>query len=103
VITFTPSLETLLEVARNGDDLRVRAGAIEIELAALNIGKSAAQVDALLGRIAVSDVSYAYRALREITDEALPDNAPLWRHWYAAHGAETTEKFRRFEDGRRPF
>jgi hypothetical protein len=50
--------------------------------------------------LAASDVSYAYRALREITDEALSDNAPLWRQWYAAHGAETTEKFRRFEDGR---
>jgi hypothetical protein len=213
LIAFTPALETLLDVARNGDDLRVRAAASEIELAALNIAKSAAQVDALLGRIAVnpqdarqdiyvlgglanrgveterihdalrvltrsehdivryqayaaianigtddtvgdlvgafhhdpssmvridaggcglahcgmltraqrmlaipglldmaedktltaSDVSYAYRALREITDQALPDNAPLWRQWHAAHSAETTEKFRRFEDGRRLF
>ena len=40
-IKFTPSLETLLDVARNGDDLRVRAAAIEIELAALNIAKTA--------------------------------------------------------------
>jgi hypothetical protein len=47
-------------------------------------------------------VVYAYRALREITDETLPDRAPLWRQWYAARGAETTEKFRRFEDGRKP-
>ena len=212
-ITFTPSLETLLDVARNGDDLRVRAAAIEIELAALNIAKTAAQVDGLLRAIAVSpqdarqeiyvlgilanrgvetdrihnelrvltrsdqylvryqayaaianigtdetvrdlvdgfhhdpssmvringggcglahcgmltraqrmlaipgliemvedkalgavDVSYGYRALREITDETLPDNARLWREWYAVHGAETTDKFRRFEDGGRLF
>jgi hypothetical protein len=49
------------------------------------------------------DVSYGYRALREITDETLPDNAPQWREWYALHGAETTDRFRRFEDGRRPY
>jgi hypothetical protein len=44
------------------------------------------------------DVSYGYRALREITDETLPDIARQWREWYAAHGVETTDKFRRFED-----
>jgi hypothetical protein len=210
-ITFTPALETLLDVARNGDDLRVRAAAIEIELAALNIMKTAPQVDALLGRIAVSpredrqaiyilgilanrgvetdrihqelrrlthseddvvrlqayaaianigtddtvrdlvdgfhhdpsfsvridgggcglahcgmltrsqrmlaipgliemaedtgldarDVTYAYRALREITDEAWPDIARQWREWYASHGAETTDRFRRFDGARK--
>ena len=52
VIAITPAMETLLDVARNGADLRVRAAAIEIELAALNIAKTAAQVDALLARIA---------------------------------------------------
>lgn len=207
-IKSTPSLETLLDVARNGNDLRVRAAAIEIELATMNMAKTAAQVDALLRSIAMSpkdarqeiyilgmlanrgvetdrihselrlltsseedvvryqayaaianigtdetvrdlldgfhhdassavridgggcglahcgmltraqrmlaipgliemvedgaldavDVSYGYRALREITDETLPDNAQLWREWYAVHGAETTDKFRRFED-----
>ena len=210
-ITFTPALSTLLDVARNGDDLRVRAAAIEIELAALNIAKTGAQVDALLGRIdpnplaarqdiytlgllanrgvetdriheelrllkysehylvryeayaaignigtddtvrdlvdafhhdpssmvridgggcglahcgmltraqrmlaipglidmvedrslGATDVAYAYRAMREITDETLPDHAPRWREWYAAHGAETTDRFRRFDEGRR--
>src|SRR3977135_3635232 len=53
-ITFTPALETLLDVARNGDDLRVRAAAIEIELTALNVARSAPQVDTLLQRIAVN-------------------------------------------------
>jgi hypothetical protein len=210
-IESTPSLETLLDVARNGDDLRVRAAAIEIELAAMQIAKTSAEVDALLGPISASpldarheiyvlgllanrgvetdrilyelrvlthsdeylvryqsyaaianigtdetvgdlvegfhhdpsfavringggcgvahcgmltraqrmlavpgliemvgdkalakaDVSYAYRALREITDETLPDDARQWRDWYAVHGAETTDRFRRFEDGRR--
>jgi hypothetical protein len=41
--------------------------------------------------------AYAYRALREITDETLPDEAPRWREWYAAKGAETLEKFRKLE------
>jgi hypothetical protein len=42
-------------------------------------------------------VKYGYRALREITDQTLPDKADLWRQWYSQHGAETTEKFRQFE------
>jgi HEAT repeat protein len=42
-------------------------------------------------------VKYGYRALREITDQKLGDSAPLWREWYAEHGAETTERFRQFQ------
>jgi hypothetical protein len=211
-IVFSAALNTLLDVARNGDDLRVRAAAIEIELAASNVVRTAAQVDALLARIApgpplarrdiytlgllanrgveteriheelrllahaeqplvryqayaaianlgtddtvadlldafhhdpssmvridgggcglahcgmltraqrmlaiaglidmvedtaldASTVAYAYRALREITDETLPDEAPRWREWYASHGAETTDRFRKFDERQRP-
>ena len=207
-IAFTPALETLLDVARNGDDLRVRAAAIEVELAAMNIARTPAQVDVLLGQIAAGpqdarraifilgdlanrgvetdrihnelrvltrseqdlvrfqayaaiaqigtnetvqdlvdafhrdpspmvridgggcglahcgmltraqrmlavpgllemvedrslslvDIAYGYRALREITDAGLSDNPRLWREWFAAHGAETTDRFRRFDD-----
>ena len=205
VISITGPMATLLDVARNGSDLRVRAAAIEIELACFNIAKTTVQVEALLAQIAAgpknarlaiytlgqlgnrgvdtdrihaelraltrfedeevryqayaaianlgSDESvadlvsafhhdpsshvridgggcglahcgmltraqrmlalpgllemvedgsiddtlrkYAYRALREITDETLPDDALRWREWYAAKGAETLEKFRR--------
>jgi len=42
-------------------------------------------------------VKYGYRALREITDQTLGDEPVRWREWYAAHGAETTERFRQFE------
>jgi hypothetical protein len=212
-IKLTPALETLLDVARNGDDLRVRAAAIEIELAAFGVGKTVAQVESLLGRTAANpsderqaiyilgllanrgvqterihdelraltrsevelvryqayaaianigtddsvadlmnafhhdlsslvridgggcglahsgmltraqrmlampgliemvtdknvgarDRSYAFRALREITDETLPDDARVWRDWYAAHGAALTEKFRKFDQSQKPF
>jgi hypothetical protein len=206
-ITTSPAMNTLLDVARNGANLRVRAAAIEIELAAANLAKTAEQADALLARIAQSpkdgrweiymlgllgnrgvetdrihnelralarsdephvryqayaatanlgtddsvadlvaafhhDPSahvqinaggcglahcgmltraqrmmaipgliemvddpalpgsvriYAYRALREITDENLPDDARQWREWYATKGAEALEKFRKLE------
>jgi hypothetical protein len=43
---------------------------------------------------------YGYRALREITDATLPDDARQWRDWYAAKGAETTEQFRKLEADR---
>ena len=207
VIATSPAMATLLDVARNGADLRVRAAAIEIELAVASMAKTAGQVDALLARIAESPkdarwetymlgllgnrgvetdrihtelralaradadivryqayaaianlgtddsvadlvkafhhdpsamvqidgggcglahcgmltraqrmravpgllemvedqaldtniLAYAYRALREITDENLPDEAPKWREWYATKGAETLEKFRKIE------
>jgi hypothetical protein len=207
VITSTPALETLLDVARNGADLRVRAAAVEIDLAIANVAKTRDQVEAQLQTIdqnpsharsaiwilgllgnrgvetarvhtelrllsraqdemvrfqaiaaiaylgtdeAVRDLvdafhhdasfhvringggcglahcgmltraqrmlavpgllamvedtaldpktlPYGYRALREITDVSLPDNAAQWRSWYAASGIETTERFRRFE------
>ena len=45
-------METLTDVARNGANLRVRAAAIELELAAMNIARTAGQVDTLLARIA---------------------------------------------------
>lgn len=211
LIKTTPALETLTDVARNGANLRVRAAAIEIELTAMNMARTAGQVDALLARIAagakdarseiytlgllgnrgveterihnelraltrseesivryqayaaianlgtdesVADLVaafhhdpapsvqidgggcglahcgmltraqrmlaipgllemvedkaldnsiriYGYRALREITDETLPDDSKQWREWYAAKGAETTEKFRKLEPDRK--
>jgi hypothetical protein len=206
-IKQTDSLVTLMDVAMNGDDLRVRAACFEIDLAVANLAKTSAEVDALLqlaesdltraeyciwylGRLAnrgveverihsqlrawthseeepvrlravsaigdigtddtvpelvesfhhdpafrvridsagcglahcgmltraqrmqavpgliemVEDkkldaetVKYGYRALREITDQELGDEPGLWREWYAAHGAETTGRFRQFQ------
>jgi HEAT repeat protein len=210
LITMTPAMATLTDVARNGANLRIRAAAIELELAAMNMARNAAQVNELLARIGagpkdarseiytlgllgnrgveterihnelrllaraeepivryqayaaianlgtdatVADLVaafhhdpeasvqingggcglahcgmltraqrmlaipgllemvedkdldggirlYGYRALREITDAALPDDARQWRDWYAAKGAETTEQFRKLEADR---
>ena len=207
LITMTPAMETLTDVARNGANLRVRAAAIELELTAMNMARTAAQLDTLLARIAagpkdarseiytlgllgnrgveterihtelrsltrseepivrfqayaaianlgtdaaVTDLVFAfhhdadpatqingggcglahcgmltraqrmlaipgllemvedkgldagmrvygYRALREITDENLTDDPRQWRDWFAAKGAETTEKFRKLD------
>ena len=208
-ITRTSTIETLVEVALNGSDLRVRAAALEIELAAMNIGRTTDDAARLLARVqsnakpyseiwmlgalanrgvdaerilatlrelsrspdedvrfwaltaianvgtdetiadlaaafrrdpsrrvrldaggcglahsgmltraqrmlslpAILDmvedplldremVAYGFFALREITDAGLPDDAVEWRRWYAAHGAEVTERFRKFDAGR---
>ncbi len=53
-ITRTPSLDTLLDVSLNGDNLRARAASCQIELAARDVAKSSAQVDALVRQIQVS-------------------------------------------------
>jgi HEAT repeat protein len=45
-------------------------------------------------------MSYAFRALREITDETLGDDSAAWRRWYAAHGTDTLERFRTFDRDR---
>lgn len=36
---------------------------------------------------------WVYQALREITDEPLPDDPATWRNWYSSYGAERVEKF----------
>jgi hypothetical protein len=53
-IKQTDSLVTLMDVAMNGDDLRVRAACFEIDLAVANLAKSREQADALL-QLAESD------------------------------------------------
>jgi hypothetical protein len=57
-IKQTDSLVTLMDVAMNGDDLRVRAACFEIDLAVANLAKTSAQVDALL-QLAESDPTRA--------------------------------------------
>jgi hypothetical protein len=44
-LEMTPSLHSLFTTALNSNDLRVRAAAIEVDLAALNVAKTPASVD----------------------------------------------------------
>jgi hypothetical protein len=44
-VEMTPSLHSLFTTALNSNDLRVRAAAIEVDLAALNVSKTSASLD----------------------------------------------------------
>ena len=39
--------------------------------------------------------SWAFQALREITNEPIANDASAWRNWYDRHGQERTEEFHR--------
>ncbi|HKW61064.1 MAG TPA: HEAT repeat domain-containing protein [Candidatus Acidoferrum sp.] len=41
--------------------------------------------------------SWSFMALQEITDAAVPADAPAWNRWYADHGAEKMAEFGRLE------
>jgi len=40
---------------------------------------------------------WVYQALREITNENLPNDPATWRNWYFSKGTERTQEFRRAE------
>ncbi|SRR6266496_290434 len=54
-IEMTSSLNSLFTTALNSNDLRVRAAAIEVDLAALNVAKTSATVDKLETQISEGD------------------------------------------------
>jgi hypothetical protein len=41
--------------------------------------------------------TWSFLALREITDETLPDNPAAWQDWYEKHGAEKRAQFEHAE------
>jgi hypothetical protein len=41
--------------------------------------------------------SWVYQALREITNQSLPNDSKAWRSWYEKFGASTTQEFRQGE------
>jgi len=57
-IKMTDSMRTLMDVALNGDDLRVRAAVYEIDLAIANYAKTVEQAEALI-QAAEADLSHA--------------------------------------------
>ena len=95
----------LVEAFHHDPAFRVRIDAAGCGLAHCGMLTRAQRMQAVPGLIEMVEdkkldaetVKYGYRALREITDQALGDEPALWREWYAAHGAVTTERFRQFQ------
>lgn len=99
------TVEDLVEAFHHDPSFRVRIDAAGCGLAHCGMLTRAQRMQAVPGLIEIVEdkkldaetVKYGYRALREITDQKLGDDPALWRAWYAAHGAETTERFRQFQ------
>ena len=62
-LQMTPSLNSLFTTALNSNDLRVRAAAIEVDLAALNVSKTSAEVEQLATQAESGDQKTAVWAL----------------------------------------
>jgi HEAT repeats len=96
-LRLTNSLNALLTTALNSNDLRVRAAAIEVDLAAYNVAKTSASVDQLIGQAASSDRATRIWALwtlglianrgvetgriTEVLTTHLHDDDPVSRQW----------------------
>jgi hypothetical protein len=86
-IKQTESLSTLMDVALNGDDLRVRAAVFEIDLAAANLAKSNEEADALL-RLGEGDPQRAEYSIwylgrlanRGVEPERIHSQLLVWAH-----------------------
>jgi HEAT repeat protein len=95
----------LVEAFHHDPAFRVRIDAAGCGLAHCGMLTRAQRMQSVPGLIEMVEdkkldaetVKYGYRALREITDQELTDEPMLWREWYGAHGAETTERFRQFQ------
>jgi len=95
------TIKNFLDVLRNDPSMEVR------ERAGCSMAKSGMltreqRMKAVPGLLELTDDpalnattrSWVYQALREITDEALPDDPATWRNWYSGNGAKRIEKFR---------
>jgi len=96
------TVEDLVDAFHHDPSFQVRIDGAGCGLAHCGMLTRAQRMQAVPGLIEMVEdkkldgetVKYGYRALREITDQKLGDDPALWREWYAAHGAETTERFR---------
>ena len=99
------TVEDLVDAFHHDPSFQVRIDGAGCGLAHCGMLTRAQRMQAVPGLIEMVEdkkldgetVKYGYRALREITDQKLGDDPALWREWYAAHGAETTERFRQFQ------
>ncbi|MBV9623612.1 MAG: HEAT repeat domain-containing protein [Acidobacteria bacterium] len=95
------TIPDFLDVLRNDPSMAVR------ERAGCSLAKSGMltreqRMKAVPGLLELSDDpalnevtrAWVYQALREITDEDLPDDPATWRNWYSKNGAQRVEQFR---------
>src|SRR5579864_2621926 len=95
------TIKDFLDVLRNDPSMEVR------ERAGCSLAKSGMltreqRMKAVPGLLELTDDpslntttrSWVYQALREITDENLPDAPATWRNWYSSDGSKRIERFR---------
>ncbi len=101
------TIPDFLDVLRNDPSLSVR------ERAGCSLAKSGMltreqRMKAVPGLIEIADDpavdstarSWAFQALREITDEPLGNDVTAWRSWFSSHGSERTDQFRKADQSR---
>jgi hypothetical protein len=101
-IGMEQTIKDFLDVLRNDPDMEVR------ERAGCSLAKSGMlsreqRMKAVPGLLELTDDpslnavtrAWVYQALREITDENLPNAAASWRNWYSTNGEKKIEQFRR--------
>jgi HEAT repeats len=95
------TIKNFLDVLRNDPsmDVRERAGC---SLAKSGMLSREQRMKAVPGLLELTDDpslnpttrAWVYQALREITDENLPNDPATWRNWYSSQGAKRIERFR---------
>ena len=96
------TISVFLDVFRSDPSMNVR------ERAGCSLAKSgmltrAQRMKAVPGLIDLSEDSslnattrnWVFQALREITNQPLPDDSKTWRSWYEKYGTQRTQEFRR--------
>jgi len=98
------TIKNFLDVLRNDPSMEVR------ERAGCSLAKSGMltreqRMKAVPGLLELTDDpalnattrSWVYQALREITDESLPNDPATWRNWYSSSWTKKIEQFRQGE------
>jgi hypothetical protein len=80
-------------------DVRERAGCSLAKSGMLTREQRMKAVPGLLdladdGSLDLTTRSWVYQALREITNQPLPNNPAAWRNWYAAYGAKVMQELK---------
>jgi hypothetical protein len=94
------TIPALLDVFRSdpSDNVRERAGCSLAKSGMLTRGQRMQAVPGLIDLSAdesldASTHGWVFQALREITDENLPNDTAQWRLWYTQHGSERLNQF----------